>query len=202
MKILEKAFICSFVLILSFSCIAFSAQCSDIENSVLRMHVIANSNSNEDQAVKLKVRDAVVEKGACLLENAASKEDAVRILSENLELLREISESELIKNGFSQSVEVSLEKAFFPTREYDNITLPAGNYDSVLVKIGEAKGKNFWCVMFPSMCLPAAEKSDALCEVLSGGEREIVENPKSYKIEWKTAEIFEKVRDFFMKFKG
>ena len=201
MKLIEKSFICSFVLILSFSVAIFSAQCSDIENSVLRMHVIANSDSDEDQMVKLLVKDEVVKEGAKLLENAETKEEAMNILMENILLLEETANKELSENGFEEKAEVSVEKTFFPTRQYENVTLPAGIYDSLLVEIGEAKGKNFWCVMFPSMCIPMAQKEDKLCEVLTSDEYEITSNPQNYKIQWKTAEIFEKIRNFIKNYK-
>lgn len=201
MKLIEKSFICSFLLILAFNAVAFSAQCADIENSVLRMHVIANSDSEEDQKIKLTVKDEVVKEGAKLLENAENKEEAMNILMENILLLEKTANSELVKNGFDEKAKVSVEKTFFPTRQYETTTLPAGIYDSVLVKIGEAKGKNFWCVMFPSMCIPMAQKEDKLSEVLTSKEYEITTKPQNYKIQWKTAEIFEKIRNFLKNYK-
>ena len=201
MKLIEKSFICSFVFILSFSVAIFSAQCSDIENSILRMHVIANSDSDEDQRVKLLVKDEVVKEGAKLLENAETKEEAINILMENILLLEETANKELFENGFDEKACVSIEKTFFPTRQYENVTLPAGMYDSLLVEIGEAKGKNFWCVMFPSMCIPMAQDEDKLCEVLTLDEYEITSNPQKFKIQWKTAEIFEKIRNLIKNYR-
>lgn len=201
MKLIEKSLLCSFLLILVFSCTVFSAQCSDIEDSILRMHVIANSNEEKDQKIKLEVRDAVIEKGASLLENVESKDEAMNVLFDNLQVLEEIANCELLKNGFNEKAEVSIEKTFFPTKQYEKITLPAGQYDSLLIKIGEAKGENFWCIMFPSMCLPTAQKEELLNDVLSESEYEITVSPKNYKIQWKTAEIFEKLKNFIKKFK-
>jgi len=201
MKLIEKSLLCSFLLILAFSCTVFSAQCSDIEDSILRMHVIANSNEEKDQKVKLEVRDAVIEKGASLLKNVENKEEAMNVLFDNLQVLEEIANCELLKNGFNEKAEVIIEKTFFPTKQYEKITLPAGQYDSLLIKIGEAKGENFWCVMFPSMCLPTAQKEELLNDVLSESEYEITVSPKNYKIQWKTAEIFEKIKSFIKKFK-
>lgn len=199
--LLEKAFACSFVLMLTFSCIIFSSQCSDIENSIVRMHIIANSNSKEDQAVKLEVRDVVVAQGAELLKTTKTKEEAMAVLSENLKLLGEVAKKQIYENGDNLDVDVTLEKTYFPTRKYENITLPAGQYDSILVKIGKARGENFWCVMFPALCIPAAQKENALNDVLTNGEFKIIDKPQTYKIEWKTAELFEKLRNYIKRLK-
>ncbi len=118
---------------------------SDLSQNIVRLHVIANSDSDEDQALKLKVRDAILAHS----QKEFTKKDEV---STQLEVYKEIAEKVIRDNGYDYKAEVEYGNFSFPTKEYENIRLPAGNYDAVRVKIGKAEGKNWWCVMFPPLC--------------------------------------------------
>lgn len=118
---------------------------SQLSQNIVRLHVIANSDSVSDQNLKLKVRDAILEKSQ---NDFTKKEDVLK----NLNLYKKIAEDVIQENGFGYDVDVEYGNFRFPTKNYNNITLPAGNYDAIRVKIGTAQGKNWWCVMFPPLC--------------------------------------------------
>ena len=129
-----------------------TAVSEDIENSVFRLHVIANSDSIEDQNLKLKVRNELLSYMNILSKNCSTKEDVVNLAKEHQENFKKIAENTIKDNGFDYTVNISIGKSSFPTKTYGDITLPAGTYDALRVQIGEAKGKNWWCVMFPPLC--------------------------------------------------
>lgn len=128
----------------------------DIYDKIIRLHVLANSNSDEDQALKLKVRDGMLETVAALLEACETKEEAEELLKDNTDMLRENAEQTLKENGSSYSVSVCVGQEKYPEREYEGLRLPSGEYCSLRVMIGEAEGKNWWCVLFPPLCVGAA----------------------------------------------
>ena len=143
-----------------------AAQTRDrISGAVLRLHVIANSDSPADQDTKLAVRDALLKEGEALAA-AQSKRQAEEQTARLLQRFQRVAEETIAKNGGSGPVQVSLERATFPTRTYGSVTLPAGTYDALRVVIGKGEGQNWWCVMFPPLCLPAAEKGTQLDDVL------------------------------------
>ena len=166
---------------------------SDIYDSVLRLHVIANSDSDEDQALKLLVRDAVLLDAKELLDGVYNREKAERIISENLERLQQSAEQTIRDNGYSYDVQIKLEKESYPTKSYESCAFPAGEYTSLQIMIGESAGKNWWCVLYPPLCLSAATDKDAFAEVgISDGQYQIItdtKNPK-YKIRFKILESF------------
>ena len=124
----------------------------DISNSVFRLHVIANSNSEEDQNLKYLVRDALLEYMNNLAANASSKEEVIEIASSHINDFKEIAKRVINENGYDYPVEIEIGNYSFPTKEYGDISLPTGYYDAMRVKIGSASGKNWWCVMFPPLC--------------------------------------------------
>ena len=129
---------------------------SEIYDSVIRLHVLANSDSDGDQAQKLLVRDRVIEVTGTLLKGAETRDEAEVILRQNLGKLREAAEEVLRQNGCFDAVAVSLGREDYPTRRYERLAFPAGEYLSLRVMIGEAAGANWWCVLFPPLCLSAA----------------------------------------------
>ncbi len=129
-----------------------SAVSEDISQSVFRLHVLANSNSEEDQNLKLKVRDALLDYMNELCLNCSTKEEAINIANEHKYEFQEIAERTIKENGYDYSVKININNFYFPTKNYGDISLPAGYYDALRVGIGEAKGQNWWCVMFPSLC--------------------------------------------------
>ena len=197
-----RAVACGLVLVLTLTICGFDAKCDTIRENVLRLHVLANSDSEDDQVLKLKVRDALLTVSADVFENCTSEQEAVASAKDNLALFTSTAEQVIAENGYSYSVKVEVANTWFETRDYENFSLPAGVYEALKVTIGEGKGKNWWCVMFPSICLPAAsgENKDFSC-VLEDDTAEIVEQPKRYKARFKVVEIFEKARksiaDFF-----
>jgi stage II sporulation protein R len=182
------------VLALCFLC-SFVPTESDfaIYRNTVRLHVLAHSDSEHDQSVKLFVRDRVLEELRILLENAEAPEDAVAVIAENLEYLRLICDETLAALGEEKKAVLTLSEEKYPTRHYENMQLPAGVYQSLQIKIGDAKGQNWWCVLFPTLCTSAAKTEATLIKtgftseqigVLTDGE-----SPK-YKIKFKILEFF------------
>ena len=130
---------------------------SNLSQNIVRLHVLANSDSEEDQTLKLKVRDAILEHS----RNNFTKKDEVEF---QLEEYKKIAEKVISKNGYTYPVEVEYGNFKFPTKEYKNLTLPAGVYDAVRVKIGNAQGQNWWCVMFPPLCFVDGTTDTAYAE--------------------------------------
>lgn len=201
MKLWEKSVCLALVLSVLFSFTRVSAECGEIRRSVLRLHVLANSDSESDQAVKLMVRDRILAESAGMLDGAATREQAEQRVAGRLEELRAAAENELRSRGFSDSVCVELTNMYFTVRQYGNITLPAGDYDALRVTIGSGKGHNWWCVLFPALCLPAAEAPDSFGDVLTPGETRLVQNDGSggYEVKLRSVEIFEQLRDWLRK---
>jgi stage II sporulation protein R len=125
-----------------------------LSGGVLRLHILANSDSESDQALKLKVRDAILVYTQELFANAASKEQAQEIARKNLAQMEAVAEQVLRENGCEYKVTAHVEHTYFPTREYGNgQRLPAGFYDALRLEIGAAQGHNWWCILYPSLCL-------------------------------------------------
>ena len=192
----KKRFELSIILALIFSVLlsftSFSAYCNEIENGVLRLHILANSDSAKDQELKLAVRDSILENSENIFESASNKEDALKNAKENLPKIINTARKTIKENGYDYSVSGEVEKCYFNTRVYDNFTLPAGYYDAVRIKIGSAKGKNWWCVLFPEVCISASAN---LKDTLSDGSVEKIENPQNYKVKFKVVEIITAARE-------
>lgn len=137
-----------------------------LNNELLRLHVVANSDSQEDQEVKLKVRDAVVESLREEMAKITDFEQARAYIQENLPKIQRVANDCLEALGVDGNAVVTLGKEIFDTRYYDTFTLPAGVYEALRITIGEGEGKNWWCVVFPTLCLPAT--SDGFEEVAAG----------------------------------
>lgn len=196
MKRIEKAIIIALifsVIVGSFS--AFASECNDIRDSVLRLHILANSDSAEDQALKLKVRDRILAETGNLFQDARDLKNAENKVSESLALVKQIAEDEIQKQGYHYDVNAELCNMFFNTRVYDGVTLPAGRYDAMRITIGEAKGQNWWCVLYPPMCIPAAQPTQELNDVLNESEMEIVTSEPKYEIRFACVELFERLKE-------
>lgn len=180
---------------LLLSCTTFAKQCDFVRGEVLRLHILANSDSTEDQSLKLKVRDAVLQEGKDIFAGAQQRTAAQDKLKAQSQRLQEIAERTVQANGYDYPVAVIIGQEYFNTRTYEDVTLPAGQYDAVRILIGSGSGKNWWCVMFPPMCLPAAESEATIEDVLSeDGTRLVKSNPK-YEIRFKIVELFEELKD-------
>ena len=164
---------------------------SRIYDEVLRLHVIANSDSDADQALKLLVRDAILTRTQALLADVKTRDAAEQIIAQNSKELQAIAQKTITDNGFSYPVSLELGVESYPTKNYENCAFPAGEYLSLKVKIGDACGQNWWCVLFPPLCLSAATDKDAFTSVgITDSQYQIItdtKNPK-YKIRFKILE--------------
>ena len=185
-----------------------SAVSSNISSSVFRLHVIANSDSSEDQNLKLIVRDRVLAYMNSLVDtNISSKEEIMRLVSDNLENFKSIAQDTVYENGYNYDVNVEIGNFTFPTKTYGDIALPAGYYDALRVTIGEAKGKNWWCVMFPPLCfvdvssgVVPEDSKETLEESLSDEEYELISGSSTeFEVKFKFVEFFENFKNTFAK---
>lgn len=150
---------------------------AEIYDSVVRLHVLANSDSEYDQALKLQVRDGVLASTAELLSDCTTREQALEIVGANLETIRRSALEVIEREGAEYDVTVKLCEEDYPTKNYESVCFPAGRYMSLQVCIGDAEGKNWWCVLFPGMCLSAASKTDAEQAFIQAGL-----TPEQYKL--------------------
>lgn len=134
----------------------------DIYDNTLRLHILANSDTIEDQTLKLKVRDALMEKTAELTRNCSNMAEAEKVFDENIALLTGIVEETVREAGYDYSVDLTLEKEYYTERQYGSFRLPSGRYNSLKVSIGQSQGQNWWCVLFPPLCVEAAEAKEEL----------------------------------------
>ena len=162
-----------------------------IYDSVLRLHVIANSDSEEDQALKLKVRDSVLAESERFLAQADGRESAELALQNALPYLTECAQKVEDENGFDYQCELTLSRERYPEKSYESVCFPSGEYMSLQVKLGEHEGKNWWCVLFPQLCLSASSGAE---ELLS----EVGLTPDQYKIITQSEETKYKVRFKFL----
>jgi len=136
-------------------CGTLVADRKSLNEELIRLHVVANSDSEEDQAIKLRIRDAVTESIQADLSKIGNREEAYAYLQENLPKLQQVANQVLLEMGTTPDAVVSLCKEAFDTRFYDTFTLPAGVYQALRITIGEGEGKNWWCVVFPTLCAGA-----------------------------------------------
>lgn len=191
------ALIC--VLTLTLSVIAqYASACSEVRTGVLRLHVIANSDSESDQQVKLSVRDAVLECGSEIFNGSVTSADAVEKITPELSEIEKTACAVLSENGKDYGARAFVTEEYFDTRTYGDITLPAGKYKALKIVLGEGDGKNWWCVMFPPLCLPAATVSDdSAYDIFSGLGAEVVSPQPEYEIRFGIVELFEKIMKLF-----
>lgn len=186
-------FICAFSYV--------SAVSNDIQDSVFRLHVIANSDSAEDQNLKYIVRDKVLEYINSISGNENSKEDVINLAKSNINEIQKIAENTINENGYNYSVKLNIGNFAFPTKTYGDISFPAGFYDALKIEIGEAKGQNWWCVMFPPLCfvdvtsgVVPKESKEVIKENLSEEEYELLsENSNDINFKFKIVEMFQNI---------
>ena len=167
---------------------------------MIRLHVVGASDSEADQKVKLKVRDAIVAALQGEIEQISDAEAAKAYLQENLKAIEEIANETLKSAGFSQKATVSLMEEAFPVRHYDTFSLPSGVYQSLRVTIGEGEGKNWWCVVFPSLCLPATGEGFADTAAGAGfsdGLSGALKGEQTYQVRFFLLDLFGKLENFF-----
>lgn len=188
------------VLVTAFSYISW--QVNDIEESVLRLHIVANSDSDEDQALKLIVRDEVVDRCGFLFENCASAEQSIKTAADNIGFIKYVAEQVITENGYNYDADCQVTQCVFPTKQYERpgdsvVSLPRGEYNALNIKIGGAQGKNWWCVMYPPLCFVDGvasvpdETDELLKSQLTASEYELIteSDRPDIKIKFKIAEI-------------
>lgn len=203
MKI-EKAVLLGLVITIMASAFSgfsvFASQCGDIRGRVLRLHILANSNTVADQQLKLNVRDKILSESQELFANAKTKKQAETSAREKMPEIIRTAQDEVYREGYDYKVRGQVVNMYFSTRTYGKITLPAGYYDAVRLTIGKAEGHNWWCVLFPKLCVPACEgeQKKQISDVLTPGETNIVENYGSTNItiKFKVVEMFEQADEF------
>ncbi len=179
-----------YVVVSAFSYV--DAVSKDLAGSVLRLHVIANSDTKEDQELKLKVRDNVLSYMNEIGANAKNKEEAIQIASSHLEDFKQIALNVISENGYDYPVDIEIGNFSFPTKTYGDISLPSGYYDALRIKIGEASGQNWWCVMFPPLCfvdvssgIVPEESKETMKQDLSEEEFTLISNQEDSGIHFK-----------------
>ena len=170
----------------------------NLSANFFRLHILANSDSNTDQELKLKVRDAIIEHMNTQHLSTYTKSEVVSIVKNNLENYKLIAENIIYSEGFDYTVSVELGNFHFPTKIYGNVSLPAGYYDALRIKIGNAEGQNWWCSLFPPLCfvdistgIIDENSKDSLKENLSEEEFAIITSTdEKFKLKFKILEIF------------
>ncbi|MBQ6717577.1 MAG: stage II sporulation protein R [Clostridia bacterium] len=181
---------------LSFS--RFEVRCDELRQNVLRLHIIANSDEACDQELKLAVRDEILKNSVDIFKDCSDVASACEMAQTQLDNIGAIANNVIKENGFNYDADVSVGDAYFDTREYDDFTLPAGTYKSLIVNLGDGKGKNWWCVVFPCVCVPTADGAE-LSDSVSIEAANTAENAPKYEIKFKTVELYEKLKKIFSK---
>ena len=199
LKVWEIALLVGLAIFLISGALALQTQ-EQLSDKVVRLHVLANSDSEEDQALKLLVRDAILERAEDLLSKSGDREEAEGLLRGRLLEFEQVAAAVIAQAGYNYPVRVELEDTQFPTKEYDGFTLPAGEYLALRVLIGEAKGQNWWCVVFPPLCTTASVEvpASALEAGLSEEEvRLITEENTRYVLKFKAVEWWQQAKQMW-----
>lgn len=202
----KRAFIilillCLFIFVSAISYV--DAVSTDISNSVFRLHVIANSDTDEDQNLKYKVRDSLLEYMNSISQNCTSKEEIIELATEHKQEFHDIAKQVIVDNGYDYDVNINIGNFDFPTKNYGDISFPAGTYDSLRVEIGNANGQNWWCVMFPPLCfvdvssgIVPDESKEVIQDSLTSEEYNIISNQNNLDLKFKFSliEMFQNLK--------
>lgn len=197
LRILELALGIAVAVTLIWGIVSLGRQ-QALADRVVRLHVLANSDSDEDQALKLKVRDKVVARAAEILQQTHSRPEAEQALTAALPELQTLAQQEIQAEGYTYPVTAKLEQTEFPTREYDDFTLPAGEYLALRVVIGAGEGHNWWCVVFPPLCTAAETDlaQTAMAAGLSDDDVKLMtEDGSGYVLKFKSIELWESLKE-------
>ncbi len=188
MRTFVKALLAGTVAAMMLSLCHFNAVCGEIRSEVVRLHVLAHDDTADEQALKLTVRDAVLKAADGLLDGVTNSTAAEAVIQNALPQLAAAANETLRAAGSEHTARVSLEPAYFTTRTYEAGTLPAGWYHALRVVIGDGAGQNWWCVVFPPLCVSSAVKPATLDDVVGEEAREVVEQPTRYTVRFKVVE--------------
>lgn len=166
-----------------------------LADSVLRLHVLANSDSDADQALKLKVRDRILEEAEQILPEDSTVEEAAEILKGNLERLAKAGAQVVAEEGYGYTVMAEVCETWFPTKHYDGFSMPAGQYRALRIVIGEGEGQNWWCVVFPPLCLGSSVQETALDAGMEARQVALLTGEtEGYVIKFKALELWEQLK--------
>ena len=165
-----------------------------ISGELIRLHVIANSDSDSDQSAKLNVRDRVLEIMTPMLEGVTDIKEAEKIINSALPQLCMATRTSLLSDGKSYQVRAMLCYENYPTREYDGFALPAGKYISLKIILGEGQGHNWWCVVFPPLCMTSVEDEETITGLSEETEKLITYDGNEYKVKFRIIELYEQAR--------
>lgn len=214
MKYKSKVIIVSLLLIIALAlAYAFESyfEIIQLENKIIRLHILANSDTLQDQELKLKVRNNILNNFNKRFDNISNKKESEALILKNIEVIKAIAQQTVYDEGYYYNVNVYYDNYKFPIREYEDVTLPSGDYDAVRVEIGEAKGKNWWCVMFPPLCFTGLGKDTELAvfednveeklkEVLSEEEIQLIKTNRGFSNIKLKSKIAELIQEFIEKF--
>ena len=197
--ILKLGIFCAVIYFFVFSTGLISDN-AQLKNSLIRLHVVANSDSEEDQQIKLQVRDAVLAYLEPVMQAITSKEEAVQFIQENMQKIENIANEVLKSLGESQTANVSFLQEKFDIRNYETFSLPSGIYDALRIEIGEGEGENWWCVAFPTLCMPTTEADFEATAVSSGFSDTLVSTiteDRQYQIRFLFLDWIGRMENFF-----
>lgn len=195
-KRLRLSLLCGLICAVFLSLTDFNASCEDLRQNVLRLHIIANSDSQEDQALKLKIRDRILEESGDIFALCQDVAQAVEVTENQLLRFQDIANEVIAEENFGYTAVAEVSDKYFETRVYDDFTLPAGNYKSLVINIGKGEGKNWWCVIFPEICLPAATDT-GLEKTAKDDSVSVAKNSDHYILRFKLVEIYEDIKNWF-----
>lgn len=192
LHILELSVLLAFVLTFAVQTTSFCRGCENIYANMLRLHIIANSDSQTDQQLKLLVRDTLLREGAAIFDGSADVRTAKEKLVPHFNALEKAAEQTLRAHGCTDPVRITLERTYFDTRTYGDWTVPAGVYEAMCVRIGSAAGHNWWCVMYPPLCLPAAAApTDG---AFSADGKAVLDSSPKYDVRFKVVELYQSAK--------
>ena len=202
MKAFKTAFALALVICIAAVCISAYAAGETIENGVLRIHIRANGNSEREQTVKLCVRDSIIESAKKLFENSKSLEESIDIARDNLGYFCEVANFELAALGEDYGARVYLDEEFFPTKRYDDISLPAGIYKALVIELGSGEGENWWCMLYPALCpcgdsAAQSRSTKRELEYLIGEDNYQLVTQNKVNVKFKLVEIWGRIKSIF-----
>jgi len=192
-----KAVAGALAICLTLSVCELHGTCESVRENVVRLHILANSDSAEDQELKLKVRDAVLAASADWQEVAATPDEALALAEERLPQLQAVAEATVAAEGYDYPVKAEVCRMYFTTRQYDTVTLPAGQYDAVRLSIGAGEGQNWWCVMYPPLCVGAATDRKQATALWSDRQQDLVDGGDRYVVKFKVVEWVQSLLSLF-----
>ncbi len=198
-KKFEAAVAVALVLSVILSVLSFAITSDSIEKDVLRLHILANSDSAEDQSLKIKVRNSVIENESDIFDGVGNVTAAKEKVIRNYDRIKASAQKVIREEGYDYPVSVRIEKTYFPTRHYESFTLPAGYYEALRIVIGEGKGHNWWCVMYPPLCVGSAAQVKKEYSKLPDREKKLITSNPRYDIRFKTYEIYKKLLKYLKK---